>query len=294
MWGRLRSFMAVIDTGSVNRAALQLGVAQPTVTRHIQSLEQELGGVLFERGARGMGPTDLGFYVRDKFAPMLKDYDLARAEVVAFAQGRHSQLRVGYIASAAAKYVNPAVSVLKAKFPDLKLLWFDQTPFEQLEALRAGQIDVAVVGQEGAALGDEFYQRCRAQLRVRVALPADHPLSGRESFSLKELKSEGFIGVAEDAVPGRNRWIEALCGQAGFRPRFVAKTSSITETYTRLASERAVALLPDYQEGAPPPGVAFSRLSDRWARWGLYVLRQRGKGSAAARCLVDLIGRKAD
>jgi DNA-binding transcriptional LysR family regulator len=290
MLGRIRSFLAVIEEGSVNRAAMRLGVAQPTISRHLQSLEQEFGGALFERRTNGMGPTDLGYFVRDKFIPLLKDYDLARAEVTAFAQGRQGQLRVGYIGSAAAKFVNPAAAVLKREFPALKLLWLDQTPSEQLAALRAGQIDLAVIGQEGAALGGEFYQRCRARLRVCVALPSDHPLAARDSFPLLELKSETFIGVSESAVPGRNRWIGQLCAKAGFRPRFVAETTNISETFTLIASDRAVALLPDYLQTAAPPGVAFCRLSDPWARWELFVLRQRGRGSAAARRLVELIG----
>jgi DNA-binding transcriptional LysR family regulator len=288
----MRSFLAVIEEGSVNRAAMRLGVAQPTISRHLQSLEQEIGGALFERRTNGMGPTDLAYFVRDKFVPLLKDYDLARAEVAAFAQGRQGQLRVGYIGSAAARFLNPAAVALKREFPNLKLLWFDQTPSEQLAALRAGQIDVAVIGQEGAALGGEFYQRCRARLHVCVALPADHALAARRVFSLAELKSETFIGVDESAVPGRNRWIGRLCAKVGFRPRIAAETTNITETFTLIASERAVALLPDYlQAAAAPPGVAFCRLSDPWARWELFVLRQRGRGSAAARRLVELIGR---
>lgn len=291
MLARLHSFLAVMDEGSVNKASLRMGVAQPTLSRQIQSLEQEIGGPLFERGPHGMQPTDLGFFVRKKFAPIAKDYDLARAETIAFAQGRHTQLRIGYIASAAARFLSPAIKVLKDEFPDLKLLLFDQTPAEQLEALRAGMVDVALIGQEGAGLAADFYQRCRAKLRVCVALPAEHELAARKSFPLAALKSTLFIGVSEDAVPGRNRWVGQLCAKAGFRPRFVADTSNITETFTLVASEGAVSLLPDYLDGAPPPGVVFRHLSDPWARWGLYVLRQRGRGSPASRRLVDLVGR---
>ncbi len=290
MLARLRSFLAVIAEGSVNRAALRLDVAQPTLSRQIQSLEQEIGGPLFERGPHGMQPTDLGFFVRDKFTPVLKSYDLACAEAIAFAQGRHTQLRVGYIASAAARFLNPAIRSLKEEFPDLKLALFDQSPAEQLDALRRGTIDVAMIGQEGAALARDFYQRCRARLPVCVALPADHTLAGQTSFPLAALKSELFIGVSEDSVPSRNHWITQLCARAGFRPRFAANTANITETFALVASEGAVSLLPDYLNGAPPPGVAYRRLSDKWARWDLTVLRQRGRGSAAARRLVDLIG----
>ena len=91
----------MLEAGSVNRAAGQLGIAQPTLSRHIQSLEQEIGGQLFERDNKGMLPTDLGFHLRDSFEPILKNYDLALAEACAFAQGRQQQLRVGYLGLAA-------------------------------------------------------------------------------------------------------------------------------------------------------------------------------------------------
>jgi DNA-binding transcriptional LysR family regulator len=290
MLQRIRSLLTIIAEGSVNRAARRLGVAQPTLSRHIQSLEQELGAPLFERGAWGMRPTGFGFFIRDKFAPIVRDYDFARAEALAFAQGRHQQLRVGYLGLAAARCLNPALATLRREFRGVKLMLFDQTPGEQLAALREGRIDVALVGQEGAAQGEEFYCRRAARLGVRVALPAEHPLAGTETLSLRQLKAERFVGVAEQAVPGRNQWITGLCAKAGFRPRFLAQTGGITETFALVAGEDAVALLPDYMEGPPPPGVAYARLSDSWATWTLSVLRQRGRGSPAAVRLVELIG----
>lgn len=290
MLERVRSVLVVLEEGSVNRAALRLGVAQPTLSRHVQSLEQELGAPLFERGPKGMQPTDFGYFLRDKFAPILKQWDLTRADVSAYAQGRSNQLRVGYIGLAAAKYLNPALATLKREFPDLKLLLFDHTPFEQIQSLREGHLDVAIVGQEGAAMAEDFYQRSPARLGVCVTLSMDHPLSSRESFSLSELESERFVGVSEKAAPGRNNWIVQLCAKAGFKPQFIAETNTVSETFTLVASERAVALLPDYVDGSPPPGIAYCRLSDKWASWKLYVLRQRGRGSNAARRLVDLIG----
>jgi len=290
MLGRIRSVLAVLEEGSVSRAARRLGVAQPTLSRHIQSLEQEIGAPLFERGSWGMRPTDLGFQLRERMGPVLKHYDVARAEVMAFAQGRHQQVRVGYLGLAAARFLNPALRALKEAHPDVKSVLLDQTPAEQLQALREGTIDVALIGQEGAALAEDFYQRCPVRLPVCVVLPIDHPLCGQEVFSLKKLIGESFVGVSDEAVPGRNRWITDLCVKAGFRPRFIAQTQTVTETFALVAGEGGVALLPDYLEGSAPPGVAFRRLSDRWARWGLFVLRQRGRGSPAARFLVDVLG----
>lgn len=289
MLKEIRTLLVVLEEGSVNRAAKRLGVAQPTLSRHIQALEQEMGAPLFERGAWGMRATDFGFFMRDRFGPLVRDYELAMAEALAFAKGRHGQLRIGFIGSAAARYLNPPLAALKRELPNLKLFLFDQTPFEQLKALRDGKIDVAIIGQDAASECDEFYQRSAAKLKVCAILPADHPLGGRVSLSLAELKGERFVGVAEDAVPGRNAWITALCAKSGFRPRFLANTTSVAETFAWVTGENAVALIPDYMDGPPPPGTSMVPLADKHACWKLMVLRQRGAGSSGARRLVDLI-----
>ncbi len=286
----LRTFLAVMEEGSMNRAAARLGVAQPTLSRQIQALEQEVGGPLFERGSWGVRPTDLGFKLREVMAPVLKSYDQAWADVAAHARGRHTQLRVGYLGLAANRFLSPAVNRLREEFPDLKLWLFDQTPAEQLKALRAGELDVALIGQEGAAVGEDFFRRKVRRIGVCVALPADHPLAGRSEIGLAELKGAPFVGVVETAVPGRNAWVAALCAKAGFRPRFIAETNEVSETFMRVVGDSAVCVLPDYVEGAPPPGVIFVPLADKFATWDFYVLRQRGRGTPAIRRLVELIG----
>lgn len=289
MLDRVRSFLAILEEGSVNRAARRLGVAQPTLSRHIQSLEQEIGGSLFERGSWGMRPTDLGFFMRDRFKPLLAAYDTARADLHAFVLGRHKQLRIGYIGLAAAKYLNPTLAQLRPEFPDLKLLLLDQTPAEQLSGLREGRLDVALVGQEVAALANDFFQRRVARLRVCAVLSVDHSLADKSSIPLSSLAGDAFIGVAEDAVPGRNQWMTGLCTQAGFLPRFIAHTHEVSETFTLITSERAVTLLPDYLASPPPPGTAVLRIADCWAHWDLHLLRQRGRGSQTARRLVEVM-----
>lgn len=290
MLDRIRSFLAVLEAGSVNQAAGRLGIAQPTLSRHIQSLEQEVGGPLFERDSRGMLPTDLGFYLRDTLEPVLKNYDLAMADVRAFAQGRHQQLRIGYLGLAASRFLNPALAKLKEAYPETKLLLFDQTPAEQLEALQAGKLDVALIGQEMAARTNDFYKRRASKLGVCAVIPSDHPLAQFPELRMAQLKGEAFIGVSEQTVPGRNAWMTKLCTKAGFKPHFLTETTSVTETFTHIVSEGAVTLLPDYLSSQPPPGVAFRKITDKWAFWELFVLRQRGRGAAPTRQLVDWIG----
>ena len=286
---RIRSILIVMEEGSINKAATRLGIAQPTLTRHLQSLEAEVGAPLFDRETRGVRPTDLAYGLREAMFPVIKNYDQAWADLKAHAQGRQTQLRVGYLGLSAARYLTPILKRFRNSHPDIQLWLFDQTPEEQLDALRQGKLDLALIGQDGAQLGDEFYRQRIARIGVIAALPSDHPLADRDTTSLSELSGRGFIVPTEAAVPGRKKWVARLCREEGFNPLWVAGTEAVAETFARIVGEGCVCLIPDYLDEAPPPGVAYVRLSDRFATWEFVLLRQRGRMSPACRDLIRWI-----
>jgi len=82
-WDELRSFRAVLRDGSLSGAARRLGVAQPTLGRHIESLEDALGVALFTRSPRGLTPTDAALHL----APHVEDMAAASAALARAAAG---------------------------------------------------------------------------------------------------------------------------------------------------------------------------------------------------------------
>jgi DNA-binding transcriptional LysR family regulator len=290
---RLRAFFIVLEEGSLNRAATRLHVTQPSITRQMQSLENEIGGPLLERQPSGVKPTALGQATLDRMRPFLEQYDDACADLRRLARGQRAELRVGYIGSAAHTYLNPALSDLRRAYPEAKVKLLDLTPGEQIAALKSGEIDLALIGQEGASLSHDFYTRKLATLEVCVALPSDHPLASRRGLRLVDLKNEAFLGTPEGEVPGRDRWIAQLCRKAGFKPRFIAEAGSIGEAFSMVASEGAVTILPDYFSQLPPPGTTILPIVDKDARWDLLLLWQRGRAPAVLKAMVDLLARTA-
>ena len=286
---RIRAFFAVVAEGSVNRAAVRLRLTQPALSRQMKALEHDVGGKLLEREASGVKPTGLGHALLKAMRPALDAYDVALADVRRQARGLRSELRVGYLISAAPSVLTPALARLRQTHPDLKLKLHDMSPREQMDALRAGELDVALTGQEGAVGARDFYSRKLCSLGVVAALSASDQLAGRESVSLKELKARDFIGIDEDQMPGRNRWMTALCRAAGFKPRFTVVTDGITHVLSQVVSESAVTLLPDYFRTFAHPGAVFVPVSDAKARWDLIVLWQRGQASPATRTLVEAL-----
>lgn len=283
---RIRALLTVIEEGSVNRAAVRLRITQPALSRQMKALEQELGGRLLERETSGVKPTGLGHAMVKAMQPLIASYDCEIADLRRQARGERSELRVGYLGSAAQTFLTPALAMLRKSHPAARLKLHDLSPREQIAGLRRGELDVALIGQEGAVAAREFHSAKLCSLGVRVALADDDRLAAKQSIALKDLKGRDFIGIDEEEMPGRNRWIGALCKTAGFRPRFIAIVDGLTNVMSHVVSESAVTLLPAYFATSSHPGVTFVPVNDAKARWDVILLWQKGSASETSRGLV--------
>lgn len=289
MIDRIRAFLVVTEEGSVNRAALRLRITQPALSRQMKTLEAEVGGRLLEREASGISPTGLGHAAVKAFRPVIRAYDTALAELRRQSRGDRAELRVGYLISAAQSVLTPALAHLRKSHPGLKLKLHDMSPREQIDGLHTGELDVALIGQEGVVAAAEFYSATLKSFSVCVAVSDDDPLARRKGVALKELKGRDFIGLDDEQVPGRNRWMAALCKTAGFKTRFLSVVDGVTNVLSLIVSESAVTLLPDYFLKFQHPGVTFVPITDDRARWDFIVLWQRGRASSSTRALVDAL-----
>lgn len=291
---QIRMFLVAIEEGSLNRAAARLRMSQSALSRQMQALETQVGGALLERTASGVRPTDAGHALATSMTGALAVFDAALSEARRLARGQRELVRMGYLGSAAQTFVNPALAAMRRDHPDVKVKLLDLSPGEQIAALRHGEIDLGLIGQEGGIASREFYTRRLATLPVVAILPADHRLANRRRIRLEELRGERFIAAPEADVPGRDRWIIQLCRKAGFRPNFVQEAPTIGEAFTLASAEGLVGLGPGYLADYAAGGVRMIPLSDEWARWDLLVIWQRGRMSDAVRALLGALSSTVD
>lgn len=289
----LRSFFEIAEQGSLNRAAERLRVSQSTLTRQLQALEQEAGARLFERSPGGVSLTAPGHALHDGMKPVLLRFDAVVAEVRALGRGQSLRLRIGYLQSAAPDYLNAALARLRQSHPQVKIKLLDLSPGEQIEALRRGEIDLAIIGSTGSLLAREFYVRRIATLPVMLALPEDHPRTRAARLRLSDFRADPFVGAPDRDLPGYNRWVIECCRRAGFRPRFVEDAESLVHGLATVATEGAISLMPEYASRAAVPGVAFRRLDEPRLCWDLLVAWQRGRASDALKALLETLGAPA-
>jgi DNA-binding transcriptional LysR family regulator len=186
----LRYFVAVARTLSITRAAEQLGLAQPPLSRRIKALEREIGVALFERTPR-LRLTPAGQSLLERAEPALEMLDAAWASVSAEPDGREAVVRVGFVAAAAYAVLPQLASRFRRDCPEFELRIECMTNSEQAEALDRGVIDVGVAWLPFERGGYDCLPLTRD--RFRIALPAGHRLAALDTVTRADLEGERFV-----------------------------------------------------------------------------------------------------
>ncbi|GAA3094333.1 DNA-binding transcriptional LysR family regulator [Kribbella aluminosa] len=184
---KLRYFVAVADTLHFGRAAEQLHIAQPVLSRQIRALEHDLGAELFSRDSHGVVLTDAGRQLLTDTGPLLASADAARRRVSIAAQGSR-RIMVGFRAGIA---VAPAVQEFATRHPDILVDVQRIEADEQAPMLLDGRIDIGYVrlpiDEAGLRIAPLY-----TEPRV-VVLPAGHRLAGKEEVTEADLAGEPLL-----------------------------------------------------------------------------------------------------
>ncbi|MEU9467997.1 LysR family transcriptional regulator [Streptomyces avermitilis] len=214
----LRALCAIADTGSLHRAARQLGVAQPSLSTQLRRIELELGGELFTRERTGCRPTPLGRTVLGRARPLLAEMRALVAEARA-AAADEPQLRIGSTASRALSGWLRRLRVCRGE----PLLQMGVSANALLNLVSEGRLDVAFVHEvEGCPLRIPEGLRLRVLVEREpqfVSLPHDHPAAGRPVVHLSDLAADRWM--VDPTVDGEWDAVHRMLRTAGLNPRIL-------------------------------------------------------------------------
>lgn len=215
----LRYFVAVAEERHFGRAAARLHVTQPPVSQRIRDLERELELELFQRSPRGIQLTEAGAALLAHARRVLREVDLAVRAMNQLSKGPESQLRVGLPPDTSPATIRVTLQEFSARVPDVGLQIAEMTTSEQLELLRAGELDVAVVRRPADGVGLE--SSATVVSPVGVWMSAADPLAGRDDVLLSELEDRALITFPREMAPATYDQILATCRDGGFLPSFL-------------------------------------------------------------------------
>jgi DNA-binding transcriptional LysR family regulator len=184
---KLRYFVTVADQLHFGRAADELHIAQPALSRQIRALEQDLGASLFTRDRHGVELTDAGRQLLADAGPLLASAQAVRRRVSAAAGGKR-RLMVGFRAGVA---VTPAVRAFEGRHPDVVVDVQRIEADDQAAMLLDGRIDVGYVR---LPIDEAGLRVIPLYTEPRVAvLPAGHRLAGKEEVTEADLAGEPLV-----------------------------------------------------------------------------------------------------
>lgn len=256
----LRYFVAVAEERNITRAAARLFVTQPALSRQIKDLEKDLGVTLLERTSSGIGLTPAGQSLLPQARQMLEQAAGLQLSMRHFSECRDRSLAIGYIAPALGSFLGLALQVFRQRHPQVEISLFELSPGPQIEALREGRLDIALVGHASAELRREFELATIRRIPLVAALCASHALAGRASIKLRELENDDFVSLDEATFPGRNDVVRAACRKAGFTPHIAHQADGLSTMLALIGSGSGVGLLPEDAQRLPSSGVVFKTL----------------------------------
>lgn len=292
----LRYFVAVADELNFTRAAQKLRVAQPSLTRQIHNLEDELGVRLLDRSKSRVSLTEEGrSFLLDARRLVALSLESVRA-VQRFSRGESGQLNLGYLFKFNFDLLPATLATFYQTCPEIAVNLFDMSPAEQLRALEARKIDLGFVGLRPRAANQNMaalnWERV-ARHDVVVVLPAHHPLAKKRTILLRDLKTSFFVALSEQTHPGSHDWLSALCEQAGFTPRILQDVDLEAGIMTFVAEGLGVTLAREQIKNLPHPGVVFRPLAlaekaDYWIAW------HGGNRSKALAKYIEVVKKEAE
>ena len=240
----LRYFLAVGEALNFRKAAAQLRLAQPALSRQVQDLEDEIGVDLFRRSPRGVTLTAEGKLFLNEAREVLKHADESVERARALARGEYGELHVGYAQVHTVEILPPALAAFQKAVPRVKMLLHDLSRDEIIAGLHDATLELAVMAQATGKgmLGIEFeilrtYPWC-------VALANAHPFSRLKSVSLEKLATESLIGLRRKDYSEYYRVLERVFASISAKPRIAVECDSVSSLIMEVEAGRGIALAP--------------------------------------------------
>jgi DNA-binding transcriptional LysR family regulator len=255
----LRYFRAVAEELHFGKAAERLHMAQPPLSQQIRLLERELDVSLLTRSTRRVELTAAGeAYLRRAIA-ILDAVDDAGHQARRIGSGIEGHLTIGCVGSATYSVLPQLVRALRDELPHVEIdIRGEMLAPAQLDAVRAGDIDIALLRPpvDDAAVRSETLRRDR----LIVALPAKHPLAGRDVLHIGDLRGEDLIAHAGQGRSMMGGLLFAICADAGFSPRIQHEVSETSTLVTLVAAGLGIAVVPAPTAELDIAGVVYRPL----------------------------------
>jgi LysR family hca operon transcriptional activator len=249
----LRYFVAVAEAGSLTVAAeRKLHTSQPSLSRQIRDLENEVGARLLTRRARGIELTPAGRVFLDHARSVLSHVESAGEAARRIAHPAKPCFVMGFLTGHEWTWMPEALRILRGELPNIDVMISSQYSPRLANALLKGTVDAAFLRRERGA--PELAFRLLVKEPLMVFLPSDHQLASLKAISPGDLVGETFVSVS-DTAPVLRVVIDNYLKRSGINIKPAHEADHVATGISLIASTRGVGLLPAYAQNFLPSSV---------------------------------------
>jgi DNA-binding transcriptional LysR family regulator len=280
---RLQYFLAVARERNFTRAAEQLHIAQPALSRQVRLLENELGVELLHRTTHDFELTEAGAFLVKRGPAVLAAADELWRSARSYGSGESATVVVAYGASASYETAPKLLEALAARHRGVRIATSVRSVSEITAGVREGSIDLGLIrcARADPALDARIVRRERQGLLVR----RDHRLADRPTAAIAELAQESVLLHPREANPGHYDAVVELCRAEGFEPRVLLRSLSFDLAYTPVANGEAVTIIGESSRQGLPAEMRWIPLSPPAALEVSLVARRYNRPAAVERML---------
>ncbi|MDI4655604.1 LysR family transcriptional regulator [Xanthobacter autotrophicus] len=281
----LRVFVEVVRQGGFSPAAKVLFSTQPTVSKAVKQLEDELGVPLLDRIGHRSQLTAAGEIVYRRALTLLAEREGLVAELDDLRGLRRGSLRLGLPPLGASTLFAPLFAIFRARYPGIEIRLTEHGSKRLEEMLLDGEVELAgslLPAREG------FDGQPVRREPLMAVLPKAHPLAGAECTGIAALASSPFI-LFEGGF-ALNQVLEDACARNGFAPQVAARSGQIDFIVELAGAGLGIAFLPrTIAEQRATPSVVRTRLDEPGTQWQMAIVWRQGSYlSHAARAWLEL------
>lgn len=258
----LRQFLAVANARSFSRAATALNIAQPPLSRTIRQLEEEVGGLLFDRTARPLSLTPLGQLLHEQARQIVDRMNDMQDMMRTAAATERRRFIIGFVASTIYARLPELIRAFRKRAPDVELSLVESTTLEQIAALKDGRIDV---GFGRIRFEDPDIKRTILRNeRLAVALPRGHTLAQSErALTLKQVATQPQIIYPRAPRPSYADQVISLFRDHGLEPKIAHEARELQIAIGLVAAEEGLAIVPESISRSRSHDVIYRELLER-------------------------------
>ncbi|MBB5463111.1 LysR family hca operon transcriptional activator [Paraburkholderia sp. Clong3] len=239
----LRYFVAVAETGSLTVAAEQrLYTSQPSLSRQIRDLEDEVRAELFSRSARGVELTASGKAFLDHARLALAQVDAAIEAARRAARPAKQVFALGFLTGQEMTWLPRAMQVLRDELPNIDVTVSSGYSPDLADAVARGKLDLAFVRMEP---GLDLDYRVVYREKLVVLMPSDHRLTAKQAIHPSDLQGETFV-MASNKARVLHDVVAGYLHENGLDPKPEHGVDNLAMAMSLVASTRGLSLMPEY------------------------------------------------